>query len=82
MNTYFSLTINSIPLDFISMNVTGPKLFQVFATVNGEKRRFHMQGNDTTPLEFTHRNDCPKLLLDIESQIREEIFRKYLANHR
>jgi len=61
------------------MNIYGPKLFQVFAIIDGQKKRFHMQGNGADSLEFTLRSECPQFLLDIEEQIREELAKKYSA---
>jgi len=61
------------------MNIYGPKLFQVFAMIDGQKKRFHMQGNGADSLEFTLRLECPQFLLDIEEQIREELAKKYSA---
>lgn len=74
MQTYFSLQINGIDLDFISMNITGPKLFQVFTTVEGQKTRYHLQGNGVDQLSFAMPDQCPQFLLDIEDQISDAIF--------
>lgn len=74
MQTYFSLTINGIELDFISMNTSGPKLFQVFVNIDGKRTRFHMKGNGTNTLSFAMPQDCPTFLLDQEEPIRTAIF--------
>lgn len=74
MQTNFTLTIDNIKLDFISMNRSHPKLFQVFATIGGEKKRYHMQGNGIDVLEFVLQEECPKDLLAIQDKISAEIF--------
>ncbi|WP_299568475.1 hypothetical protein [uncultured Pedobacter sp.] len=76
MDTYFSMTVNGIQMDFISMNVLAPKLFQVFVEINGKSTRFHLQGNGTDTLEFVMRDECPSFLLEVESQIAEQIFER------
>ncbi|WEK21332.1 MAG: hypothetical protein P0Y49_09280 [Candidatus Pedobacter colombiensis] len=80
MQTYFSLDIKGISLELISMNVTGPKLFQVFTMVDGKKKRFHMQGKDAENLAFVHPHDCPDFLLNLQDEIITKIIDRNKAD--
>lgn len=74
MQTYFTINLGSQQFDCVRMNVTAPKLFQVFTQVNNEKRRFHIQGNGIDTLLFVNRADVPEEVLKAEALIAEKIF--------
>ena len=79
METTFSLTIRGTQFDFINMNVTGPKLFQIFSTLTGERKRYHIHLNEKGSLEFALRDECPQELLAYEAEISDAILQKYKA---
>lgn len=79
METSFSLNIRATKFDFINMNVTGPKLFQVFSTINGRRERYHIHLNESGSLEFAMPGECPKELLEYEAEISDAILQKYKA---
>jgi len=77
MQTHFSFKVNGIPLDFTSMNVTGPKLFQVFTIVDGERKRFHLHADGSEYLTFALPDECPEFLKVILPEINKEIHLVY-----
>lgn len=77
MQTNFSINVDGQTFDLVSMNVTGPKLFQLFAIVNGKRERFHLQGDGANPLRFCLPEHVPQSLRVLERGISDEIFSAY-----
>ncbi|RWU08171.1 hypothetical protein [Pedobacter chitinilyticus] len=77
MKSNFTLTVAEHQLDLISMNAGCPKLFQIFVNVEGQRKRFHLQGDGATYLSFANPEDCPPFLLALEKDIANMIFDQY-----
>lgn len=75
MKTNFLIELQGLQLEILSMNVSGPKLFQVWTTIDGQKNRFHFKGDGINPLKFALPEETPSFLL--EKEISAAIFELY-----
>ncbi|WP_031287171.1 hypothetical protein [Sphingobacterium sp. IITKGP-BTPF85] len=61
------------------MNVSLPKLFQVFVLVDNKKKRFLLQQTEQGNLGFAMPETCPAGLLAIEKEIAAEVVANFTA---
>lgn len=55
----FKVEAEGAEFEFISMHVREVKLFQVYVTYEGTRRRFHMQRDDAGEFFITNKDHCP-----------------------
>lgn len=78
MTTRFLASINGVDFEFISMDVSKPRLFQVYVTHNGQKLRFHIQANKEGEFLIPLKNEvCPEPYREFEKQLGEAIVNQY-----
>ncbi|GAB3910546.1 MULTISPECIES: hypothetical protein [Mucilaginibacter] len=73
MDSAFTIEINNIRFNFLSMNVQRAQLFQVYVNFQGQKRRFHFKEDGKGGFIFAMREDCPPEILTCEQQLSDHI---------
>lgn len=77
MPNRFTIEIDNISFEFLSMNVNKAQLFQVYVDVQGKRRRFHFKDDGNGHFIFALREDCPKEIVQYERRLSDRVLELY-----
>lgn len=77
MKIYFSIFIEGVQFDLITMDTRKPILFQVFTDVPGRRRMFHFLANADGNLVFTNPESCPPQILVLQDELSAAVLQKF-----
>jgi hypothetical protein len=76
MLSTFTVNLNGNEFRLLSMHISVPKLFQVYVTIDGTEKRFHLKLEDNS-FVFAMPDDCPKPILDYQEELSNKIKQQY-----
>jgi hypothetical protein len=76
----FTAELDGIIFEFHTMNVKKLQLFQVYATCENKKVRFHMQVNEQRTFHITDRQSYPSNCLPHEATLSDLIVKHGIAD--